>query len=200
MRDTRASSPTPVAFGRRAGGGADGEHRAGAGPRGTAPKRPRGGGAQRGKAQLGPRTRRRGARGSFALAGALTQTSGRRCLSRRSRVRRRRTHGQLGRVGSVGERRLLGGLRGPKIGASTASIARGVTPVSRSTARERTSLSILSRWGDAGSCSSRSTKRFSCVRRRADAKAKFVTSETYSTALEAKRTKSGDVRSSVPSS
>ena len=113
--------------------------------------------------------------GAFALTGALTRTSERRSLSRRWRARRGPAQGQLGPVGSVRERRWFGGLRGPSIGASTISIARGVTPVSRSTDRERTSLSILSRSGEVGSCSSRATKRFSCVRRRADAWAKFDT-------------------------
>jgi hypothetical protein len=110
--------------------------------------------------------------GAFALTGALTQRADD-VVDRGAR--RGRARGQLGLIGSVRERRLFGGLRGPKIGASTVSIARGVTPVSRSAARERTSLSILSRWGDAGSCSSRATKRFSCVCRRTDARAKFVT-------------------------
>jgi hypothetical protein len=167
----RPSSPSG-----RAVGGADEEHRAGTGPRGTARKRPRGGRSRRGRRSLDLEPAVGAAHaGAFARTGELTQTSGRRCRSRRWCARLRRAHGQLGPIGSVRERRLFGGLRGPKIGACTVSIARGVTPVSRSTARERTSLSILSRWWDAGSCSSRSTKRVSCVRRRADARAKFVT-------------------------
>ncbi len=80
-------------------------------------------------------------------------------------------------------RRRLGGLAGPRIGASTCSIARGVTPVSRSTARERTSLSILLRSGEAGSCSSRATSRFRRVRRSSEAVAKLFIQARHSTGL-----------------